>query len=329
MNKTRRQTSIHFIRHSRRLLTPALLCVFLLAAACNTNVFNQDYVATVNGEKIYLDDYQHQLSARKTKLSGKSLPASAGKRLALDEEILETLIMDRIFQQRAKELNIAVSNTELENKILDIRKDYGANFFDLLVSENVRYEEWREQLKKEMLFDKLVAKDVNERIRVSDDEAEDYLEDHPGLCKKEAHVRASQIVVRDLQKAEAIQARLAAGEDFAAVAAEASIGPEKTRGGDLGLIARQTMPDPLDKTLFSLPVNTVSPIIKSPYGYHLLKVTDIQRAGTKSFAECKEDIIPTLRAQKEDAAFKAWLDGLKIKAVVKRESGALGKATSK
>lgn len=308
-----------------------LLGALCLLAACSRDDLphQKQVVATVNGEKIYLDEYQKRLNAQKGLLSAKALPESLNKQELLDEEILESMITEKIVLQRARELNLSVTNTELERKLLDIRKDYGDNFFNLLTQQNVRYEDWREELRKEMLWDKLVAADVNAQIRVSEDEAEDYFNDHPGLCKSQARVRAAQIVVRDREKADNAKARLENGEDFAKVAAEVSIAPEAVRGGDLGLISRETMPEPLDKTLFNLPAGKISPVVKSDYGYHIFKVTDIQPARTRSFSECKEDVMADIRAQKEDAAFTRWLDGLKLKAVVKKETHGLSQKTTK
>lgn len=331
MNNMQPHLLKNLAKSGRRFMPLVLLGVLCLLAACSRDDFpnQKQVVATVNGEKIYLDEYQRRLNAQKGLLSAKALPESLNKQELLDEEILESMITEKIVLQRARELNLSVSNTELERKLLDIRKDYGDNFFNLLTQQNVRYEDWREELRKEMLWDKLVAVDVNAQIRVSEDEAEDYFNDHPGLCKSQARVRAAQIVVRDREKADNTKARLENGEDFAKVAAEVSIAPEAVRGGDLGLISRETMPEPLDKTLFNLPAGKISPVVKSDYGYHIFKVTDIQPARTRSFFECKEDVMADIRAQNEDAAFTRWLDGLKLKAVVKKETHGLSQKTTK
>jgi foldase protein PrsA len=330
MNNMQLQIFKFSMKQYRPLMPLVLLGALCLLAACSRDdLFNRKHVAMVNGEKIYLDEYQQRLNAQKGLLSPKAFPDSLNKREMLEEEILESMITEKIVLQRAREINLSVSNTELERKIIDIRKDYGNNFFNLLISQNVRYEDWREELRKEMLFDKLVAIDVNAPIHVSDDEAEDYFNDHPGICKSEARVRAAQIVMRDQGKANEVRARLEKGEDFAKVAAQVSIGPEAVRGGDLGLISRQTMPEPLDKTLFNLPVGEISPIVKSAYGYHIFKVTEIQPARARSFADCKEEVIAGIRAQKEDAAFTAWLEGLKMKAIVKKETHILKEKTQK
>jgi parvulin-like peptidyl-prolyl isomerase len=304
------------------------LGVLCLIAACGRDdLLNRKHVATVNGEKIYLDEYQGRLNTQKELLSPRAFPDSSDKRKLLEKEILESMITEKIVLQRAQALNLSVSNTELERKLIDIRKDYGSNFFDLLRQQNVRYEDWREELRKEMLWDKLVAADVNASIRISEDEAEDYFNNHPGMCKTQASVRAAQIVVGDARKADEIKARLQKGEDFAVVATQVSTGPEAVRGGDLGLISRETMPEPLDKTLFNLKAGKISPVVKSAYGYHIFKVTDIQPARTRSFSDCKEEVMADIRAQKEEAAFAVWLEGLKTKAVVKKEIPILSAKT--
>lgn len=328
MNNMRPQILRNLIKPYRSFIPLILLGILCLLAACGRDdLLDRKHVATVNGEKIYLDEYQGRLNTQKELLSPKAFPDSSDKRELLEKEILESMITEKIVLQRAQALNLSVSNTELERKVIDIRKDYGDNFFDLLRQQNVRYEDWREKLRKEMLWDKLVAADVNASIRISEDEAEDYFNNHPGMCKTQASVRAAQIVVGDARKADEIKARLQKGEDFAVVATQVSTGPEAVRGGDLGLISRETMPEPLDKTLFNLPAGKISPVVKSAYGYHIFKVTDIQPARTRSFSECKEDVMADIRAQKEEAAFAVWLEGLKTKAVVKKEIPILSAKT--
>jgi parvulin-like peptidyl-prolyl isomerase len=242
-----------------------------------------------------------------------------------EEEILDGMITEKIMDLRAKELNISISTAELEDKIKEIKKDYGKDFSKMLTQENVKYEQWKDDYKKEMLLQKLIAIDVNAKIKVSEDEAEDYYNEHLNKYKTESRVRVAQIVVRDLAMAKKIEARLNAGEDFAKVAVMVSIGPEAHRGGDLGFITRLIMPEPLDKTIFNLPVNKISPIVQSSYGFHIFKVLEIQPARIGNFTDIKEEIIADIRSQKEDAAFINWLEALKMKAVIKKETNISGK----
>jgi parvulin-like peptidyl-prolyl isomerase len=293
--------------------------------ACDKiNIFSRPYVATVNGDKIYLDDYQLRLNQKKVLLP-KDIMDQPDYIKRFEEEVLDGMITEKIMDLRAKELNISISTAELEDKIKEIKKDYGKNFSSLLARENVQYEKWKEDLEKEMLLQKLIAMDVNANIKVSEDEAEDYYNERRNNYKTESRVRVAQIVVRDLAMAKKIEARLKSGEDFASVAARVSIGPEAKRGGDLGFIARQIMPDPLDKTIFSLPVNKISPIVQSSYGFHIFKVREIQPARIGNFTDVKKYVIADIRSQKEEAAFISWIEALKLKAIIKKKTNISGK----
>jgi parvulin-like peptidyl-prolyl isomerase len=294
-----------------------MLC--FIFACDKINILARPYVATVNGAKIYLEDYQLLLNQKKAMLP-KDILDQPDYMKRFEEEVLDGMITEKIMNLRAQELNISISAAELEEKIKEIKKDYGKDFFNLLAQENVKYEQWQEDLKKEMLLQKLIAIDVNANIKVSDDEAEDYYNEHLSHYKTEPRVRVAQIVVRDLAMAEKIAAQLKAGEDFAKVAAQVSIGPEANRGGDLGFITKLIMPDPLDKTIFNLPVNKISPIVQSSYGFHIFKVLEIQPAKIGNFSDIKEEVIADVRSQKEEAAFVSWLEALKMKAVITKKT---------
>jgi parvulin-like peptidyl-prolyl isomerase len=309
---------------SNRYGVPCLLLLCFIVACDKINIFSRPCIATVNGAKIYLEDYQLRLN-QKMDMLPKDILDQPDYIKRFEEEVLDGMITEKIMDLRAKELNISIDAAELEDKIKEIKKDYGKDFSNLLAQENIKYEPWKEDFKKEMLLQKLIAIDVNAKIKVSEDEAEDYYNEHLSNYKTDSRVRVAQIVVRDLAIAKKIEARLNAGEDFTSVAAKVSIGPEAHRGGDLGFITRLIMPEPLDKTIFNLPVNKISPIVKSSYGFHIFKVLEIQPGRIGNFTDIKEEVIADIRSQKEDAAFMNWLEALKMKAVIKKEPNMLGK----
>ncbi|PKN51072.1 MAG: hypothetical protein CVU55_13110 [Deltaproteobacteria bacterium HGW-Deltaproteobacteria-13] len=296
-----------------------LLLPGFIAACDQIDMFSRPYVATVNGSKIYLNEYQLQLD-QKMYIMPKEFLDQPDYVKRFEDEVLDDMITEKIMLLRARELNISVSDTELENKIKEIKKDYGQDFTGLFAQENVNYETWKNNFGKEMLFQKLIAADVNAGIKISDGEAADYFKEHGDHYKKEARVRVAQIVVRDSATAQKVVERLNAGEDFAKVAAEVSIGPEARRGGDLGFVTKWVMPEPLDKTIFKMPVNKISPIVQSSYGFHIFKVLESKPAKTATFSDVREDVIADIRRQKEDAAFIAWLEALKKKAVIKKQT---------
>ncbi len=304
------------------------LVLSLIIACEKMDMFSRPYVATVNGSKIYLDDYQSLLD-QKMYMVSKDFLDQPDYQKRFEEEVLDGMITEKIMLLRAQELNISVSDVELDNKIKEIKNDYGQDFTSLFARENVNYEKWKEDFRKEMLLQKLVDVDVNSKIKISDDEAENYFNKHRDNYKKESRVRIAQIVVRDRATAQKAVEKLKAGEDFAKVAAAMSIGPEAQNGGDLGFITRWVMPEPLDKTIFKMPVNTMSSIVQSSYGFHIFKILESQPAKAGNFADVREDVIADIRMQKEDAAFTAWLEALKKKAVIKRKTNIKTKGLSK
>ncbi len=302
-----------------RYAVPCLLILSFVVACDKINIFFRPYVATVNGSRIYLDDYQSRLE-QKMYMVPKEFLDQPEYMKRFEDEVLDSMITEKIIYLRAQELNISISEIELENKIKEIKKDYGGDFISLFAQENVKYENWKEDFKKEMLLQKLIAIDVNAKIKISDDEAEDYFNEHRNHYKKEYRVRIAQIVVRDSEAAKKVVERLNSGEDFAEVAASVSIGPEAHHGGDLGFVTRWVMPEPLDKTIFKTSVNKISPIVQSSYGFHVFKVLESQPARAVNFTDVREDVIADIRLQKEDAAFISWLEELKKKAVIKKQT---------
>jgi parvulin-like peptidyl-prolyl isomerase len=299
-----------------------LLCLVLsgMIVSCDKfDVSSRPFVATVNDAKIYLDEYQARLD-KKIHMVPEEFLNQPGYMEKFEEEVLDLMIVEKIMSLRAKELNISVSNDELENKIREIREDYGEDFAGLFAAGKINYEKWKAGLKEEMILQKLVALDVNAKIKISEDKIEDYFNERRNHYKTDLRARVFQIVVGDMAAAEKAVERLKSGEDFAKVAADVSISPEARRGGDLGFITRWIMPEPLDKTIFSLPLNTISPVVQSPYGFHVFKVTEMQRAREANLADVRKDVTADIRLQKEEAAYRAWLDDLRRKAVITKVS---------
>ncbi len=292
------------------------------------NVFSRPYVVTVNGSKIYLDDYQARLD-KKMQMMPSALLNNADNMKRFEEEVLDGMITEKIMKMRAQDLKIVLSDAELENKINEIKKDYGDDFTSLFAQQNINYEKWKEEFREEMLLQKLIETDVNSKIKVSEDEIKDYFDKHRSNYKTDSRVRVAQIVVRDMATAKKAMEKLEAGDDFSEVAARMSIGPEANRGGNLGFMNRWMMPHPLDKTIFKLPVNKISPIIQSSYGFHIFKVLESQPAKDRELADVRQEVVADIRLQKEESAFTDWLEALKKKTLIKKDTNIQIKKSKK
>ncbi|MCE5265542.1 MAG: peptidylprolyl isomerase [Deltaproteobacteria bacterium] len=274
-------------------------------------------VATVDGDAISLQAFEKSL-AQERPLAAREGPLTEDQAESLKEAVAENLVREKLMLKRARELSLAVGDAELAARIAEIRKDYsGDDFGKLFGPGRVDYNVWKEALRTRILFEKLIAQDVNAKIQVADDEAERYYMANRKAFATERRVRVAQIVVADRERAEAILKRLKTGEDFDKVARETSIGPEAARGGDLGFFERGVMPDAIDRMVFSLQVGKVSRVAQSPYGFHIFKVLGQEPAGGRKFADVRERVIADLKKQREAGAYRIWIEGLKASAVIR------------
>ena len=310
----------HFLR--REILRGMLLLIvtFLFLAACGCDKPSPPpppEVAVVNGEAILLSEFEKFLTAE-TALAKGETPLKTEETESLKAVVLDNLIREKIMLQHARKISLAVREAELSARIEEIRKDYnGERFGELFGAGAIDYDVWKEALRARMLFEKLIVREVNAKIQVTDDEAERHYNADRKTYATDRRVRVAQIVLPERDRAEAVLKRLKAGEDFDKVAREVSIGPEAVRGGDLGFFERGVMPEAIDRMVFSLPVGKVSRVVQSPYGLHIFKVLGQEGAGGRKFEDVKEKVIADLRKQREAAAYKIWIDGLKAKAVIR------------
>jgi peptidyl-prolyl cis-trans isomerase C len=293
----------------------AFSLLFPFLCSCQKNNESKA-VATVNGEKIFLDAFRERF----TETLGVSVDRSTLKREDYDrlsEEILKVLIDEQIMLLRARELKITADEAEVTKEIEEIKEGYSAEGFkNTLSTQGVHYDAWKNAIKKRMTLEKLIASDVNAGISVTEEEARTYYDTHRTKYALENRVHISQIVLRDEKQSENILNRLKRGEPFGKVAKEVSIGLEAAQGGDLGFIGRGIMPEPIDAAIFSLSVGAISKVIRSPYGYHIFKIIEKKERG-KEFTDIKAQVISDIKKQKEEQAYVQWLSHLRSQAVIK------------
>jgi parvulin-like peptidyl-prolyl isomerase len=283
-------------------------------------------VATVNGERVTLGDFRERFT-NTLSFAGDRSSLKPEDYDRLREEVLKVMIDEKIMLLRAGELKLSVSDAELTKRMEEIKEGYSPDGFEkILATQKVHNDAWNKALKTFMIIEKLMASDLYAGISVTEEEAREYYHGHRRQYVPEEKVHIVQIVLRDREKARNILNRLKRGEDFGKVAREVSIGPEAIRGGDLGFVSRGIMPEAIDSVIFSLPSGTISQVIKSPYGYHILRIVEKEQ-GKKEFSDIKERIIWDIRKQKEEQAYVPWLSSLQSRAVIKIDRDLLGMGT--
>jgi len=315
-------TALRFRRRHIQWVLRWMPILLLFLVACRGQESLQSTappVAVINGEQIGIEEFQKRLGEEVALVKGETA-LTPEQKTSLKEGVLNHLIDEKVMLQRAGQLALTVGDAETEARIGEIKRDYGAdNFNSLFGNGGLDYPAWKKALQKRMLFEKVITQDVNAKIRVTDAEAELYYKANPKLYTSAQRVRVAQIVIRDRDRAGAILKRLKAGEDFDKVARAVSIGPEAERGGDLGFFERGTMPEAIDRVVFSLPVGKLSGVVRSPYGFHIFKVLEKDDAKGRKYAEILEWVKADLQKLKEAEAYKRWIEGLKAKAEIRIE----------
>ncbi len=326
------RNTFKIIRLFHSTVSGILLCAFALWAAilfpCGCQKDNVSRaVATVNGEKITIDEFKDRLADTLRYSGSRSAPKPEDED-RLKEEVLNQLIDEKIMLLRAEELSLTVNDAEITKKIEEIKEGYSTERFEkVLAEQSVNFDAWKRALKKRMILEKLVASDVNAAVSVTDKEVRAYYDSHRKEYAPEKKVHVAQIVFRDHELSGTIMNRLKSGEDFGKVAREVSTGLEAASGGDLGFIGRGIMPEAIDDVIFSLHSGAISQVIKSPYGYHIFKIIEKEDRRRK-FSDIKERVIADARKQKEEQAYVLWLSNLRIRASIKIDKYLLKRRTA-
>ncbi len=147
-----------------------------------------------------------------------------------------------------------------------------------------------EQIKKsteQILVQALIQKDILDKVQVSDEEVEKYYETNKDNFTEKEQVHLFNILVKTEEEAQVILEQLKAGEDFGEIAKTKSTGPSAAQGGDMGFISKGSTIPEIDEAVFALNIGELTDIIKSDYGFHILKVTEKTQSLLKLWKKLK------------------------------------------
>lgn len=222
---------------------------------------------------------------------------------------LENLITTTLVDQEAKKANVTVTDADIDQEIQDLTKQFGGE--EALNNALQQSSMTIEDLKKQMPLQVKIRKLVEPKVTVTDEEISKYFDENKATFNQEEEVRASHILVKTKEEADAIVKQLKEGADFAALAKEKSADTgSKEKGGDLDFFKKGDMVPEFSDAAFKLKVGETSGAVKSDYGYHIIKVTDRKEAHEYTLAEKKDEIKETLTAQKVQQMSSGWLADL-------------------
>lgn len=196
------------------------------------------------------------------------------------------------------------------------------------LDKDAEYVKKLEDFKKITLVGLLLQKEIEGKVKVSDQEVKDYYEKNKGRFAPVTQIRASHILVKTEEEAKKIEEKLKKGEDFAQLAKKYSIDTATVKnGGDLGYFSKGQMVPEFESAAMGLKLGEISAPVKTKFGYHIIKVTDKKMGQVVDFEKVKNLISQNLMAEKQKEVFDSYIDGLKKSYKVEINKEALSKLT--
>lgn len=208
---------------------------------------------------------------------------------AIESQLMESLIVKRIQLQRADEIGLTVSDSELDETIQRIADENNMSlqaFYAALEEEGVNFNKFRNDIRDEVVMVRLKEREVNSRVNVTEGEVDNFLRTQETsaigndeyliahiLVRVPEHIDTLQIEKRR-QRAESALAKLNEGVEFAQIAAEYSDADDAMRGGEMDWRPVAQMGPRFAELLTALQPGELTPIIQSPIGFHILKLLD-------------------------------------------------------
>jgi peptidyl-prolyl cis-trans isomerase C len=302
---------------SVRVALPALVLASALSAAGCTRsgqggaaraASPDTPVATVDGAPILRGDLERRVRL----VTGGEEEADPALRAGL----LEQLVEERLLLAEAERRGITLAPADVEGHAKRLEAAMGRDAYErTLEVQGLTPEGFRSQVRDQLLAE-AILQTVPKPKPITEHEVRAFYQERRSEFAQPEQYRARVITAASRPDAEALRARLASGADFARLAAEKSTSPERDRGGDLGFVPRGQLPPEFDAAVERLKPGELSPVVESPYGFHVLRLEERRPARQQTLDQAREEIARILNMGRAEAAHERWIADLRAKAKV-------------
>ncbi len=255
-------------------------------------------VVVVNNEAVTQFDVNEQKRLVLAQMRDAKVQPPAAD--ALDRQVLDRLVTERAMLQFAKESGIKVDDQTVERTILRIAQENKLSpeeFRKLLEREKIPYAKYREDIRREVTIQRIREREVDSRVSVSDAELDAYLATVAAQAGGETEFQISHILVSVPEQASPDQinarrtraedalAQIKSGKEFKEVAAAFSDAPDGIKGGDLGWRTPARLPVVFVEAANGMKNGDVSPVLRSPGGFHVIKLVDSRSRDAPTMVE--------------------------------------------
>jgi parvulin-like peptidyl-prolyl isomerase len=315
-----------------------LLAGVFLAFSLTGAELVEKILARVNDRLITNSEFQRRVVA------ASHAPQASTDQAQIKREVLQDLIMEKLLEERAREMSVSASDEEIETAVERVKRQYNLatdqEFDAALAASNMTRDDLKRQMRQTIILQKVIGRDVTSKLDISEDMLRlEYERQKENLYRVPESARVSEIVIRfpandaaarerAVARLEEARTKLAAGTPFADLAKEYSEGTAKDRGGDLGMVSKGELLPALDAAVFAdSPLEYPAPALQ-PRSIHLFRVTDRKPAGYRAFADVSEDLKKRIGENLYEKRFGEYVTKLRREAYVKIYDADLAKLDS-
>jgi len=268
------------------------------AVVANPIVLVDRIVAVINNEVITSRELAERVKSvtQQLRQQGTSLPPGD----VVQKQVLERMIIDRLQIQLAKETALRVDDLQLDrtvSRVAENNKMSLTEFRNALERDGIQFDKFRDEIRNEILLSRLREREVDSRIVVTDNEIDYFLSQQgpPQASASEynvAHIllqlpeqASPEQVDKQRTRTEEVLAQLREGADFAKLAVSYSDAPDALQGGAMGWRARDRLPELFAQALNGMKPGEVSGIMRSPAGFHVIKLIERRGGGAPAPVE--------------------------------------------
>jgi parvulin-like peptidyl-prolyl isomerase len=317
----------------------------------------EQVLVKVNGDIITKSELEErQISAlRQRNVSPETFKNDELLKKALTDitpQILVSAIDELLLTQLGREKGLKLSDEQFNRWLSSMRKEQGLEddkrFEEALKQEGMTLSDVRRNVERQFLVQEVQRDEFGGKLQITEEEARQYYQANQKEFTEPATVTLREILIEvptvnqqgkpmvnvgqddeAARKAAAVRARVAAGEDFAKVAAEVSAGASKANGGLIGPIATSELSQDLQKQLQDMKPGEITQPIRTARGYQILKLEAAKQAGVRPFDSVRDLVADRVYQQRASSEMRKFLDRVRRQAIIVWKNEELRKAYEK
>jgi len=303
-----------------------------------------EVLAEIGTDKVKKEEIEKEIAKMEKVYKQFGQKINNKQKRKISRDILNRVIDKKLIFVYAKENKIVADEAKVKKQFDAFTKSFKKeeDLQKFFKKHDLSKEKLMKSLEDRVLREAIINKEVISKIKIDEKDVKKYFDANQKEFQQEAQVKARHILYKggkklaknataeekadfaskDKKAKEKIEALIASlkknpKQDFAMLAKEVSEGPSAKKGGDLGWFTKKRMVKPFSDAAFALKKGEISGVVKTTFGYHVLKVEDTKEAKKLTFEESKKRIEDKLKRQKTRTEIKSFQQMLKTKYKVK------------